>query len=107
MGLQDWRYVVDERFRFGVGYESASTCARAKWNYYGAGFRLYAPKGPEYAKARVIVDGHPVEHIDLHAASVQPSQVVLEAALPVGYHAVAIVAEDAFIPCDCLEVDAP
>jgi hypothetical protein len=103
----DWQPVQDEHFRFGTGFCSVNPVARAKWNYYGGGFKLYAPLSSAYTKARITADGKPVATIDLHAESAEPSRVVYEMALPVGFHAVAIEALGGCIPCDCLEITQP
>lgn len=104
MGVQEWTYIVDKRFRYGLGYESATPHARAKWNYYGAGFLLYAPRHPTYGKVRITIDGQSCAVIDLHADIPQPSGIMHATDLPVGYHAVSIEPVNGMIPCDCLEV---
>jgi hypothetical protein len=105
---QDWQPVQHEHFRFGTGFRNVSDAARAKWNYYGAGFKLYAPYSSAYTKARVIADGKPMATIDLHAEMDLPSCVIFEATLPVGFHAVAIEpVNGGVIPCDCLEITQP
>ena len=103
----DWELVRDAQFRFGEGYRSVRPDARAKWNYYGAGFKLYAPLSSPYAKARVSADGKTLAVVNLSSETPQRSTVVYEASLPVGYHAVVIEPVDGVIPCDCLEVCQP
>ena len=105
---QDWQPVQDEHFRFGTGFRNVSAAARAKWNYYGGGFKLYAPCSFAYTKARVIADGKLMATVDLHAETDLPSRAVFEATLPVGFHAVAIEpVNGGIIPCDCLEIAQP
>jgi hypothetical protein len=90
----------------GMGFVSAKPGARAKWNYTGAGFRLHAPRGPRYGRCTVIIDGREHAEINIHTADNRASAVVLERALPRGYHAVALVAHEGRVPLDMLEVDA-
>jgi hypothetical protein len=105
---QEWQPVQDEHFRFGTGFRNVSSVARAKWNYYGAGFKLYAPRSSAYTKARIIADGVQIGIVDLYAEQEQTSQVVCEASLPAGFHAVAIEPlNGGTIPCDCLEITQP
>jgi hypothetical protein len=103
----EWQPVQDEHFHFGTGFRNVSSAARAKWNYHGAGFKLYAPRNHAYTKARVSVDGQLMATIDLYAELDYPSDVIFEAVLPVGLHAVAMEAVDGVIPCDCLEIEQP
>lgn len=104
---EEWALVSDSRFRYGFGYQSVRADALAKWNYVGRGFRLHLPRGPEYGKCQVIVDGSRIANLDLHSEIVEPSSVVLERELPAGAHAVKLRPISGVIPCDTLEVIQP
>jgi hypothetical protein len=103
----EWKPVADSGFRCGVGHVSARHDSRAKWNYVGRDFRLFAPRGPQYGKCRVVVDGREIAVIDLHASGPEVSAVMLARSLPSGYHAVVLSPESGAIPCDTLEVLPP
>lgn len=103
----DWHEIGGALFRFGAGFESARLGVRAKWNFDGRGFRLWAPKGPRYGTCSVLVDGRKVATVDLWASSEAASSVVCEHSVSAGRHAVAIVAESAVVPCDTLDVLQP
>ncbi len=100
----EWKLVEDARFRYGTGYISDSPEARAKWNFRGAGFRLYAPRGPGYGTCEVLIDGQLRETVNLHSSEELPSQAVLERRLPMGFHAVVVRPLAGAIPCDGIEV---
>jgi hypothetical protein len=100
----DWRPVTDTGFRYGAGYFSKVAGARAKWNYEGRGFRIWAPVGPEYGTAQLKVDaGAPVE-LSFRADKGRKSGVVLSCELPAGYHSVIITVSTGEVPLDVLEV---
>lgn len=99
----EWKPVQDERFRFGTGFVSATPDARAKWNFWGRGFRLYAPRSPRYGTCEVLVDGETRLTIDLHSPTEEHSSVVMERQLTRGYHAVVVRPLEGTIPCDGLE----
>ena len=100
----DWREAGDKEFRFGTGFVAAHEGARAKWNYTGGGFKLWLPRGPQFGKAEITVDGQVLDRLDLHADQSEASRVVLEKALPRGNHAVALRAVEGVVPCDVLEI---
>jgi hypothetical protein len=103
----EWRGVSGGHYRFGTGWESAKAQASAKWNYMGRGFRLWAPKGPEYGAFEVLVNGQRVATIDCKSAKLEPSSIVLEHSLETGYHAVVIRALNGTMPLDTLEIESP
>lgn len=101
----DWEFrVADAAFRFGTGVVSSVEDARAKWNVVGAGLTLYAPRGPEYGRARVTVDGAMTEEIDLHAEEPAASEIVYGALFDYGLHTLVIEPIAGRVPVDCLEV---
>ncbi len=100
----EWRGVEEPGFRYGTGCVSTKAGARAKWNYAGAGFRLWAPRGPSYGKCSIKVDGKEVATLDLAAQAAVASTPVFERSLPAGLHAVVVEAVEGTVPLDCLEV---
>jgi len=101
----EWEPVSGSAFRFGAGFASGRAGARAKWNFEGRGFRLFAPRSPRYGRCTVKIDGRESVEIDLHAPEEHPSAAVLARDLARGRHAVAVVAQDGVTPLDALEVD--
>lgn len=99
-----WREAKDENFRYGTGYTSILPGARAKFNIIGSAVALYAPKGPEYGRCEVCIDGEVMAEMNLHAPNAQHSAVVFRKELEAGRHSVAIVALEGVVPCDCFEV---
>jgi len=101
----DWEFrVEDPAFRFGTGVISNAEDARSKWNVVGAGLTLYAPRGPEFGRARVTVDGAMAEEIDLHAEEPGASEIVYGALFDYGLHTLVIEPIAGRVPVDCLEV---
>lgn len=100
----DWLPTSGNHFRYGEGYASARPRARAKWNYAGAGFRLWAPRGPDCGSCRLTVDGRDAGIVDLRAAALTASHPVFGMDLPAGLHAVVVEALEAGAPLDTLEV---
>ena len=100
----EWTAVEHPEFRYGQGYVSAKPGARAKWNYAGAGFRLWAPSRKGYGSCSVKVDGRHLATLDLGAGPPHPSQPVLAQELPIGLHAVVVEALGEGVPLDILEV---
>ena len=77
---------------------------RAKWNFRGRGFRLWAPRGPEYGTVTVLLDGKRIASVDLRADAEAASEAVLSrAGLDDGFHALVLRADDRPLPLDCLE----
>ncbi len=101
---EEWKPLQHEHFRFGTGFVSATPDARAKWNFWGRGFRLYAPRAPQYGKCEVLVDGKERLSFDLYSRTEEPSSMVAEQRLAGGFHAVVVRPVQGIIPCDCLEV---
>lgn len=90
-----WELAEVPQFRFGLGAVHRGPGGRAKWNFLGAGVRLWSPRGPAYGKITVALDGAPVAEVDLRAAAVQPSGPVwASGALPDGPHALVLTPAD-------------
>jgi hypothetical protein len=101
---EEWKPIQHEHFRFGTGFVNATPEARAKWNFWGRGFRLYAPRAPQYGKCEILVDGRDRLSVDLYSRTEEPSSVVAEQRLAGGFHSVVVRPLQGTIPCDCLEV---
>ena len=90
-------------FRHGQGHLLTVPGARAKWNYYGQGAALWAPRGPAYGQARLWVDGQEHGELDFSAPAGQPSESCFTIDLPEGYHAITLECIAGRTPLDCLE----
>jgi hypothetical protein len=103
--MADWEMVEDKSFRYGSGLVSKQEVARAKWNFYGTGFRLFTPKGSEYGRVAVIVDGVEQGVVDFAAEAQQKSEALFEqSGLAPGYHAVVLEAREGKLPLDTLDI---
>ncbi len=92
-------------FRFGVGAVRRNEGGRAKWNFMGQGFKLWCPKGPDYGKVEIRLDGDAIATVDLHSNQAQPSQPVLSKdGLTDTFHAVVLLPESGRLVVDSLEV---
>jgi hypothetical protein len=101
----NWSVRKDSTFRFGVGAVGSSAQSGAKWNFMGAGFTLWSPKGPEHGIVDVVLDGATVGTVDLHRAEPQSSQPVFhKGSLTDTFHAVAIRPKDGRLVVDSLDV---
>lgn len=95
----------DATFRFGVGAVGSSAQSRAKWNFMGAGFTLWSPKGPEYGIADIVLDDATVGTVDLHSAEPQSSQPVFhKGSLTDTFHAVSMRPKEGRLVVDSLDV---
>jgi len=67
------------KFHGGFAYQDAGTVITdaAEWLYFGYGFRLWAPKGPDMGIMQVFLDGVSQGNVDLYAAAATASAVVL------------------------------
>ena len=52
-----WVEQKDATFRFGAGAVRREEGGRAKWNFLGSSCTLWSPKGPDYGKVEVRLDG--------------------------------------------------
>lgn len=103
--MHDWAVRNDAAFRYGVGAVSRGESARAKWNWHGSGFRLWAPRGPEFGVARLRLDGVALAEVDLRAPTVCASAAVCEqSGLADGYHTLTLEASAGPLVLDALEV---
>lgn len=89
--LQDWEELSSPVFRYGVGAALRGEGGRAKWNFSGSGFELWAPCGPDGAVVEVSCDGIRLAELDLRAEQEVPSGPVWRVDdLPDGLHAVTL-----------------
>ena len=103
--VEDWDLVNAPQFRYGVGAIHRSDGGRAKWNYHGQGFTLWAPKGPEYSTTEVLVDGVQVGTVDLYAPAPAESRPLLTLDdVEEGFHAVVLRATSGPLVVDSLDV---
>ncbi len=101
----DWVVQHDPRFRHGVGMVHNGDGGRAKWNIIGTGFSVYAPHGPDYGVAEVVLDGEGVGELDLRAEELVPSaQAYSLGGLQEGPHAVVLRAIRGPLVLDTLQV---
>lgn len=72
-----WQPSGEAGFICGRGYVGeGGQCA--KWNIRGDGFRIYAPKAPEFGNMEIWVDGFLYGTADLQAENPEPSQAVYQ-----------------------------
>jgi hypothetical protein len=101
----DWRELRGPEFRYGLAALSKAPGARVKWNVEGRQFTLWSPRGPQFGKAHLKVDGRVLANLDLHADRLTPSQPVWRSPrLKDGLHAVVLTATDGPLVVDSMEV---
>jgi hypothetical protein len=105
---EQWRTQEDPRFRYRLGGLSANPHARAKWNVTGSGVSLWAPKGPEFGNAELLVDGVSMGLFSLHAEKAEESGILFQRnGFKSEPHAVVLKVVEGVVPLDCLEVQVP
>ena len=101
----DWRELRGPEFRYGLATLAKAPGARVKWNVEGRQFALWSPRGPQFGKAQVKVDGHVLAELDLHAERLTPSAPIWKSPrLKDGPHAVAVTAIEGRLVVDSLGV---
>ena len=101
----NWVERKDPAFRFGAGAVCREVGGRAKWNFLGAGFTLWSPKGPDYGTAEVWLDGETVATVDLHSQQLLPSQPVFrKTGMADSFHAVILQPRTGQLVVDSLDV---
>ncbi len=101
----DWQELRGPEFRYGLAALAKAPGARVKWNVEGRQFALWSPRGPQFGKAQVKVDGRVLADLDLHAERLTPSGPVWKSPrLKDGPHAVVLTATDGLLVVDSMEV---
>lgn len=104
--LADWKERYDAVFRYGRGVVSKRADTRVKWNVIGSGMTLWSPRGPEFGKVEIRVDGKRAAIVDLHSNTSESSTPVWTSEkLPDVGHAVVVQGISGVFPVDCLTVD--
>jgi len=105
-GWTDWQEMVSPRFRYGVGAVARiPESGRAKWNFAGTGFAVWAPRGPIYGKVEMVVDGKVVGTLDLYDPSDRDSGPVFQMDnLPPGFHAVVLHGSTGRLVIDSIDI---
>jgi hypothetical protein len=99
----DWRELRGPEFRYGLAAVARHPEARVKWNLEGRQFTLWSPRGPEFGKVQVKVDGRVLANLDLHDKRLTSSQPVWTSArLKKGYHAVVLTATEGLLVVDSM-----
>ena len=102
---EDWQELRGPEFRYGVAALAKRPEARVKWNVKGRQFTLWSPRGPEFGKAQVKVDGRVAGAVDLQAEQLAAFAPVWKSArLKDGPHAVVLTATEGQLVVDSLEV---
>ncbi|MDX9971721.1 MAG: hypothetical protein RBU21_01895 [FCB group bacterium] len=100
-----WQEIDASTFRYGRGAVSLQTGAMAKWNFEGSGCALWLPRGPQYGKADLWLDGEMVETLDLHTETGEPSAPRFTREGLTGFlHTLILRPHEGIIPLDSLEV---
>jgi hypothetical protein len=101
----DWEELRGREFRYGLAAIAKARGARVKWNVESHQFTLWSPRGPQFGKAQVKVDGRVVATLDLHAERLTPSQPVWKSPrLKEWPHAVVLTGSDGLLVVDSLAV---
>jgi len=107
-GFVNWTKVSSQLYRYGEGAVSGvgEPDPFAKWNFDGTGFTLWAPAGPQFGQAEILLDGVPLTTLNFHADGEVVSRPVLtHRAETGGFHALLLKPLKAnIIPLDCLQV---
>ncbi|BBH22104.1 hypothetical protein Back11_34490 [Paenibacillus baekrokdamisoli] len=102
--INQWKLLKNNLFRFGFGYKTSEPGSIVKWNYVGADFKLWSPRGPELGKFNLYLDGQLLQTIDLtHSIDVESSIIYESTPLAGGYHAVTLEQLEGNLVCDSLD----
>ncbi len=103
--MSDWDVIHSPTYRFGVGAVGKTPGGRVKWNFRGRGFQLWSPRGPDFGRCELLLDGRKLADLDLHGDREQPSRIIYRCDdAGDGYHAVALHATDGRLAVDSLDV---
>jgi hypothetical protein len=105
VNMHDWEVRETPIFRFGKGAVAKSPGGRAKWNFRGRGFQLWSPRGPDFGRCELLLDGRKLADLDLHADQEETSKVIYRCDdAGDGYHAVVVRSTDGRVVVDSLDV---
>ena len=101
-----WEAIKDNpNFTCGVGAISVADGVSAKWNLEGTSLAIHAPRGPEFGRAKIYIDGHLATEINYNAVAPERSGIQFAAGnLGEGRHTVRLEATEGRIPVDLLQV---
>jgi hypothetical protein len=88
-----WTLATDANAKSGHHFSNAGTVTtdQAVYVYQGYGFQFWAPTGPAYGQATVLLDGVSVGTIDFYSASAAPSAELLSVLnVSLGLHTVTL-----------------
>jgi hypothetical protein len=103
--LNDWQELRGPEFHYGLAAVLKTPGAHVKWNVEGRQFTLWSPRGTDFGKAQVKVDGRVLANLDLHAERLTPAQPVWKSPLlKDGPHAVVLTATDGLLIVDSMQV---
>ena len=101
----DWQELRGPEFRYGLAALAKAPAARVKWNVEGRRFTLWSPRGPQFGKVQVKVDGRVMADLDLHAEQPAPSAPIWKSPrLKDCGHGVVLTATEGLLLVDSLEV---
>jgi hypothetical protein len=101
---KDWQELRGPEFHYRLAARSKAPGARVKWNVEGHQFTLWSPRGPEFGKAQVKVDGRVLANLDLHAERLTPSQPAWKSPrLKDSPHAIVLTATEGMLVVDSIE----
>jgi len=100
----NWEERQTDLFRYGFGFVAKQEHLTAKWSVWGSQFKLWSPRGPEFGKIEIRLDGRGVATIDLQCEQAASSQPVWTSdSVTDGPHAIVVQAVTGALPVDCLE----
>lgn len=100
----DWDMSPSPLYRYGQGAVRKAPGGRVKWNFRGRGFQLWSPKGPNYGRCELLLDGKKLGELDLRADKEQKSEIVFKVKdAGDGYHAVVLRSLDGRLVVDSLD----
>jgi hypothetical protein len=95
----------DPIFRFGEGASSRKKDHVVKWNFFGTGVKLWSPKGPEWGRVKLFIDGKECTVLNLYSDQLKASAVIFEKkGLRKGHHFLTLRDAEGKIVVDSLEV---
>ena len=105
-GWAGWQEIESPRFRYGIGAVAREPeSGRAKWNFVGTGFAIWAPRGPLFGQVEVVLDGKPMETVGLNNPLDTKSEPVFRVdSLRDDFHAVVLHGNTGRLVVDSIDV---